>query len=224
VAADVGIRSPHDAGPHDAGPHDTGQHDTGQDERRGGRPRDPSRDAAIKAAVLHLLGAAGYNGLTMDAVAASAGVSKATIYRRWPSKTDLLIDLIDESSVAGLDVPDTGCLRGDLVALLQSLAEVLIGPGGRVSRALLGALEDEPELATAYRRGPLQRWAEAFDGVFARAVHRGEIPAVAATSLAAEAGSAILLQRWLVTGQLLDLTVVTGIVDEVVLPSLAARG
>lgn len=172
--------------------------------------------------MLQLLRADGYNGMTMDAVAAVAGVSKATIYRRWSSKTDLLIELIDESSVQELIIADTGSLRDDLLALLQSLSELLAGAGGQVSRALLPALEDEPELATAFRRGPLQRWAEAFDGVFERAVYRGEIAAIAATSLAAEAGSAILLQRWLVTGQLLDSAVVTGIVDEVVMPSLLA--
>lgn len=159
----------------------------------------------------------------MDAVAAVAGVSKATIYRRWSTKTDLLIELIDESSVEELVTPDTGSLRGDLLALFQALSEVLMGSGGQVSRSLLAALEDEPELATAFRRGALQRWAEAFDGVFERAVDRREVAATSARSLAAEAGSAILLQRWLVTGQPLDRSVVTGIVDEVVMPSLLAR-
>lgn len=94
--------------------------------------------------MLQLLTGSGYNGLTMDEVAAVAGVSKSTVYRRWPSKTDLLTHLIDECGVAELVIPDTGCLRKDLLALLHSLSEVLIGPGGEASRALLGALEDEP--------------------------------------------------------------------------------
>jgi AcrR family transcriptional regulator len=191
--------------------------------KRGGRRRDPSRDTAIKAAVLQLLPITGYNGLTMDAVAARAHVGKGTIYRRWASKNDLLVSLVDEASRDELVVPDTGCLRSDLLALLQSLSEVLSGPGGQVSRALLGALAAEPDLAVAYRRGPLQRWATAFATVFDRAVRRGEVAALAGTSLAAEAGSAILLQRWLVTGQPLHRSVVTGIVDEVVLPSLASQ-
>jgi AcrR family transcriptional regulator len=61
---------------------------------RGGRPRDPSREAAIRAALLRLLGEVGYGGLTMDALAQAAGVGKATIYRRWRTKHDLIVDSI----------------------------------------------------------------------------------------------------------------------------------
>lgn len=59
---------------------------------RGGRPRDPSRDGVIREAILRLLGDVGYGALTMDAVAAEAGVGKATIYRRWHTKQDLVVD------------------------------------------------------------------------------------------------------------------------------------
>ena len=59
---------------------------------RGGRPRDPSRDGVIRAAILRLLAEVGYGALTMDAVAAEAGVGKATIYRRWRTKQDLVVD------------------------------------------------------------------------------------------------------------------------------------
>ncbi len=61
---------------------------------RGGRPRDPSRDGVIRAAILRLLADVGYGALTMDAVAAEAGVGKATIYRRWRTKQDLVVDTI----------------------------------------------------------------------------------------------------------------------------------
>ena len=61
---------------------------------RGGRPRDPSRDGVIRAAILRLLADVGYGALTMDAVASEAGVGKATIYRRWPNKEALLIDAV----------------------------------------------------------------------------------------------------------------------------------
>src|SRR3712207_8885803 len=81
---------------------------------RGGRPRDPSRDAAIKAALLRLLGEVGYGGLTMDAVAEQAGVGKATIYRRWPTKQQLIADsILDLGSVLTVP-PDTGSLQEDL--------------------------------------------------------------------------------------------------------------
>lgn len=131
---------------------------------RRGRPRDPTRDVAIGRGVLRVMARVGYRDLTMDAVAPAAGVGKATIYRRWSWKDDLLLDVIEVFSEECLVESDTGSLRGDLVVLLNSLTVVLAGPGGGASRAVLGVLTDGPALAEAYRRGPLQRWAGAFAG------------------------------------------------------------
>ncbi|WNV75181.1 TetR-like C-terminal domain-containing protein [Geodermatophilus sp. DSM 44513] len=188
-----------------------------------GRPRDPSRDDAIKVAALQVLAEAGYCGLTMDAVAAAAGVGKATIYRRWASKGDLLLSVIDDATADELARPDTGCLREDLLVLLHSLAEVLAGPSGRASRTLLGALHHEPTLAEVFRQGPLARWQEAFTEVIDRAVDRRELRPGTGAWMAAEAGPGILLQRWAVTGQPLDSAVVTVVVDEILLPLLRRR-
>src|ERR687883_1813354 len=88
---------------------------------RGGRPRDPSRDSVIRAAILRLLAEVGYGNLTMDAVASEAGVGKATIYRRWRTKQDLVVDTISDLTRAEATAPDTGSLEGDLRALLHSL-------------------------------------------------------------------------------------------------------
>src|SRR5918911_3967499 len=88
---------------------------------RGGRPRDPSRDEVIRAAILRLLAEVGYGSLTMDAVAARAGVGKATIYRRWRTKQDLVVDTISDLTRTEASTPDTGSLEGDLRALLHSL-------------------------------------------------------------------------------------------------------
>ena len=67
---------------------------------RGGRPRDPSRDGVIRAAILRLLADVGYGALTMDAVAAEAGVGKATIYRRWRTKEELVVDTVSDLNAA----------------------------------------------------------------------------------------------------------------------------
>src|SRR3712207_9240031 len=80
---------------------------------RGGRPRDPSRDGVIRAAILRLLAEVGYGALTMDAVAAEAGVGKATIYRRWRTKQDLVADTITELNDRTVVPADTGSLEGD---------------------------------------------------------------------------------------------------------------
>ena len=183
-----------------------------------GRRLDRSLDVAIRAAVLQVLAEVGYRRLTMDDVALAARVSKATIYRRWPSKADLLISIIHEASDETLSVPDTGSLRGDLIALLTALTDILGGPGGGASRALLGAMTDEPALAEAFRRGPLHRWAQAFITVFERAIRRGDYSPGVIPSLAAEAGSAILLQRWLISGQPVDPDLAQSVVDEVMMP------
>ncbi len=162
---------------------------------RRGAGLDRSRDVAIRGAVLKVLAEDGYPGLTMDAVAMAAGVGRATIYRRWASKEDLLVSAIEDTSVDTLAVPDTGTVRDDLVHLLRSLADVLAGPGGDANRALLGVLPNEPALAEAYRRGPLVVWEQAFLAIFRRAADRGELSAGAGSSLAAEAGPAILIER-----------------------------
>src|SRR5918999_1622437 len=92
---------------------------------RGGRPRDPSRDDVIRAAILQLLGEVGYGALTMDAVAAEAGFGKATIYRRWRTKQDLVVDTISDLNRAEASTPDTGSLEGDLRQMLRSLVAVV---------------------------------------------------------------------------------------------------
>jgi AcrR family transcriptional regulator len=186
--------------------------------RTGGR-LDPSRDAAIVAAVVEVLGRTGCAGLTMDAVALAAGVGKATIYRRWSSKAELLLSVLDVIGTPLLRLPDTGTLRGDLVAVLTEALELFGGPSGRAVRSLLGAIIDDPTLHEG-RRLPLANWDETWAAVLARAVERGEITAEAASSVAAEVGPAVLAARWLVTGLPLDDAVVTELVDRVVLPLL----
>ncbi|MCW2704214.1 MAG: Transcriptional regulator, TetR family [Blastococcus sp.] len=183
------------------------------------RPLDRAKDDAITAAVQDVLARMGYSGLTMDEVAVVAGVGKAAIYRRWTSKEDLLVSFIQESIVDVL-VVDTGSLRSDMIVLLKSVVEHMEGLAGRAHRALLSAVHDDPVLAEAFHGGPLARWSGAFAAVFDRAVERGEIVPGAGTSVAAEAGPAILMQRWLLGGAALDEALVTAVVDEVMLPLL----
>jgi AcrR family transcriptional regulator len=174
--------------------------------------------------VVDVLARLGVSGFTMDEVALAAGVGKAAIYRRWASKTDLLASYTEGSIAGTLDVSDTGSLRNDLVVLLTSAVAHFNGPAGRANRALLSAVHDDPALAAAYQAGPVAQWAAAFDEVLRRAAGRGEIGPTAASSLAAEAGAAILVQRWLLLGAHIDEELVTAVVDDVVLPLLRDRG
>lgn len=171
---------------------------------RGGRPRDPSRDGVIREAILRLLADVGYGGLTMDAVASSAGVGKATIYRRWRTKEDLVVDTIAGLSQSDLAAPDTGTLEGDLRELMHALVAAINGPIGAATLSLLSTVPHQPALAEAFRRGPLGAWRSRFDEVWARAEQRGEVRSGRAGALACETASALLVQRWLLTGETVD--------------------
>jgi AcrR family transcriptional regulator len=187
-----------------------------------GRRLDPERNRAIAAALIEVLAEVGYRGLTMDEVAMAAGVGKAAIYRRWPSKTDLIVSYLDGALTADdVVVPDSGSLRQDLLSLLTAVFAYLNGPAGCANRALVSALHEEPALGEAFRRNPLKRWNGIFLEVLERAEKRGEIPPGASASVAAETGRAILIHRWLITREPLDDQLVRAVVDEVMLPLLS---
>jgi len=143
--------------------------------RRPGRPRDDSRDVAILTAALEALAEVGYDRLTMDMVARRAHAGKGALYRRWPSKADLVIDAVKVGSTR-LDVPDTGSLAGDLKVLADAATEVM----GNHQRFLLmaglaTAASRDPELARVLARqmGPRE---DVLGAMWARAMDRGEIP------------------------------------------------
>jgi AcrR family transcriptional regulator len=185
---------------------------------RGGRPRDPSRDGVIRAAILRLLADVGYGALTMDAVASEAGVGKATIYRRWRTKQDLVVDTISDLNRAEATPPDTGSLEGDLRQMLQSLVSVITGPTGAATLSLLSTVPHQPALAEAFRNGPLAVWRQAFEQIWARAEQRGEVRPGMAGSVTAETTSALLVQRWLLTGEPVDEAYADEVLHTVVLP------
>jgi AcrR family transcriptional regulator len=185
---------------------------------RGGRPRDPSRDGVIRAAILRLLAEVGYGALTMDAVASEAGVGKATIYRRWRTKQDLVVDTISDLNRAEATPPDTGSLEGDLRAMLRSLVASISGPTGAATLSLLSTVPHHPALAEAFRSGPIAVWQQAFQQIFERAAERGEAPRGLAGSVIGETTSALLVQRWLLTGRPVDEAFADEVLDTVVLP------
>ena len=191
---------------------------------RGGRPRDPSRDGVIRAAILRLLADVGYGALTMDAVASEAGVGKATIYRRWRTKQDLVVDTISDLNRAEASAPDTGSLEGDLRQMLRSLVSVINGPTGAATLSLLSTVPHQPALAEAFQNGPLAVWRQSFEEIWARAEQRGEVRPGVGGSVAAETTSALLVQRWLLTGRPVDDAFADEVIDTVVLPLIRVSG
>jgi AcrR family transcriptional regulator len=185
---------------------------------RGGRPRDPSRDGVIRAAILQLLAEVGYGALTMDAVASEAGVGKATIYRRWRTKQDLVVDTISDLAKVEGPTPDTGSLESDLRAMMHGYVSVLNGPTGAAIKSLLSTIPHHPALAEAFRAGPVDEWRKGFEEVWARAEQRGEVPTGMEHTMIGETVGAILVQRWLITGWPLDDAVADEALDSVVMP------
>lgn len=183
-----------------------------------GRPRDASRDDALRQAALEVMAEVGYRALTMDAVAARARAGKATIYRRWESKLDLVIDTCTQLATQNLAAPDTGSLAGDLREFLSSFAAFLSGPIGKAAQALVGELPHEPELAAAFRETFLISQRDVLRGILDRAAERGELKADAPRGMAVEIAGAALIYRLMLTGDPLDEPFVEKIVEQVLLP------
>ena len=144
-----------------------------------GRPRSEKAHKAILDAAAELLLARGLSAVSMDAVAERAGVSKATIYRWWPTKETLALDaLYTEWATVGPSPRDTGSLRGDLLALLRPWARLTSSrPYGRVIAALITEAQTDPVFATEYRQRVVEPRRDQARAVFRRAIERGEIPA-----------------------------------------------
>ena len=146
--------------------------------RRPGRPRSERARRAILQAAADLLLDEGGDRVSMDAVAERAGVSKATIYRWWPSKEMLTVDALLEWATAGSPPRDTGTLRGDLLALVQPwVREIRRRPFGRVIAALVSEAQSDPEFAQVYRARFVEQRRVPMRAAFERAIARGEIRA-----------------------------------------------
>jgi AcrR family transcriptional regulator len=160
----------------DAGPPRSGD-GTAQAPVRG-RPRSEKARKAILDAAVELLLARGLSAVSMDEVAERAGVSKATIYRWWPTKETLALDaLYTEWDTARSSPRDTGSLRGDLLALLRPWARLASSrPYGRVIAALITEAQTDPVFAAEYRQRVVEPRRDQARAVVRRAIERGEIP------------------------------------------------
>ncbi|MGH9242816.1 MAG: TetR/AcrR family transcriptional regulator [Acidimicrobiales bacterium] len=142
--------------------------------RRPGRPRDARVDRAVAEAVLDIMSEQGIAGLTIDRVAAQAGVGKATIYRRWPSKEDLFRAVVEDFH-ADFPDPDTGSLRGDLLALTAHVAGFIGQPALRqVAAQVLAAAQCEQMWAIKVEEFVKAR-RKTCRGILRRAKRRGEL-------------------------------------------------
>ena len=139
-----------------------------------GRPRSAEADTAILAAALDLLLERGVEATSIEQVARRAGVTRATVYRRFPDKTRLLVATVE----AAYGNPPASPEIRDVEHLVTGWAHALAEPRQRrLLRRLYGAIDDLPELATAYRSRFGEHRDQARNRVFARARDRGQLPA-----------------------------------------------
>lgn len=182
------------------------------------RRRGEALDTAILEAALDELAEVGYAGLTMERVAERARTGKASLYRRWPSRMELTLDAVRHAMPDPSSPPDTGSLRGDLLAFLRESAAMMAGPPGEALRGLLGdALTDQQRMRELRQRSR-GSGVTAMTEIARRAVARGEIDAAVVTPMRLEVGHSMLRQHFLFSGAPIDDRVIVTIVDEVVVP------
>lgn len=184
--------------------------------------RDPvawsERERELLGVTVRLLREHGYDGLTVDDVAAEGRASKATVYRSWPTKAELVLAAFVEGIQQDYDPPDTGTLRGDLVAL----GDMVCGHArehAATMRAVLGELNRIPALHTALQRFLAGRSALTRD-ILARAAARGEIDPAAVDNELWDVLPGYVVYRAVIADRPVTRKTVRSLVDEVVLPGL----
>jgi AcrR family transcriptional regulator len=189
-----------------------------------GRPRSDKARKAVLAAALEMVEESGYAALTIEGIAARAGVAKTTIYRSWPSKAAVVMDGVFVQSDPRLSFPDTGSAREDLVLQMGRVTELLNDPGfGRPFVGLLAQSQHDPVLAEALHAWLLTARRAGATEVLRRGVDRGELRAGLDVDVAIDALYGALYYRLLVSHEPLSPEYARTVVDTV-FPGLCAAG
>ncbi|GAY15760.1 putative HTH-type transcriptional regulator [Mycobacterium sp. shizuoka-1] len=177
------------------------------------------REAELLAATLVLLQQHGYERLTVDAVAAAAKASKATVYRRWPSKGELVLAAFIEGCRQVTVLPDTGTLRGDLLRLGEAITDHATRHSATI-RAVMVEVSRDPALREAMQHQFLDQRKALIELVLQHAVDRGEIEAAAISEELWDLLPGYLIFRSIVPNRPPTKKTVQALVDNVIVPSL----
>jgi AcrR family transcriptional regulator len=181
-----------------------------------GRPRSVRSERAILAATRELLSERGVRGLTIEGVAARAGVGKTTIYRRWRSKEELALALMLDTAEEFMPAPELGDTRAELVALVRATAEALSDAlVARVLPGLVPELASNEQLARGFREHLIGTRRNEVRAVIARGVARGDLRPDADHGLAPELLVGPVYYRFLLSGDPLDEGFAERVVDAV---------
>lgn len=188
-----------------------------------GRKRDHTRDAEILDAAVEVLAETGYDGMTIDMVASRAKAGKATLYRRWASKDELVIDAVacmKKENLAVDHLPDTGTLRGDLVAMIKPHSIQDSEKKLQIMAGLMSMINSNPDLAEAAHAAIVEPRASVNRLFMQRAIDRGEIPADADIETLSLVSQAMGSYRTLMLRKPIDREFIISIIDGVILPAL----
>ena len=209
-----------DAGPGSSTPFPV---DAGPVARRRGRPRSEQVEQAIAEATVELLAEHGVGGLSVEAVAARAGVAKTTIYRRWPGKYELILAVLARAR-GSLVVPPAGRpVRDDLIFMLERMRASLTDDTlGRILPKLIGDSRDHQDLLDEYLRRIVAPRRRLFEDVLRRGIAEGVIRADIDLPLACEVLLApVLIGSWAPAGPRVTGQQIPALVD-LLLAGLAA--
>jgi AcrR family transcriptional regulator len=188
------------------------------DHRKGPRRRGEELENAILTAALEELTEAGYSALSMERVATRAHTSKAALYRRWPGKAELVMDACKLRGISDVEIPDTGELRSDVIALLRQMSAKMATPLGVILRGLLAEMTRDPEFSKLIRERVHTVGPATIHLVLERAVERGEVEAWILGSRRATVATDLLRNQFLLFGAPIDDEIIVDIVDDVYLP------
>jgi AcrR family transcriptional regulator len=188
------------------------------DPSAGPSPWSP-REAELLAVTLQLLQEHGYDGLTVDAVANTARASKATVYRRWPSKAELVLAAFTEGVRLVAVPPNTGTLRGDLVKLAEVCTKHAREHASTI-RAVLVETSRHPALSDAMQHEFLDQRKALIDYILRQAVERGEIAEAAITEELWDLLPNYLVFRVIVPGRAPTRKTIQALVDDFIMPGL----
>ena len=185
----------------------------------GTRPRVAGeREMEILEATLEVLDEVGYDLLTMDAVATRAKASKATLYRRWKGKPELVVAAI-MAYKGDPGIPDTGSLRGDLLAAYCGIGGLDEPLAKSVLTAVVTAMGRDPEFAEVYRRDFIAPKVATSYAIYERARDRGEVHPDVDLTILAPSLAGIVLHRAFLLGEAVTAELVGRVLDEVILPA-----
>jgi AcrR family transcriptional regulator len=193
------------------------------------RKRGAALEDAIREAAFAELSEVGYTAFSVEGVAARARTGKASIYRRWPTKQELVMDTLSlvlptpEECGIGLDLDDSVTTADALHGVAQAIARVITSPAGDAMRAIKCEGLGDPELAALVDERFQAPRREALVALLRRGVERGEVRPGAATQLVADVIPAILTHRVILQREQLTERDITDIIEQVFIPLVEIR-